>query len=186
MFQMEIKCASPFCLSLILIQVFADTFRWMQLPYENAPLYTWLMIVEFEGHIFCARTVNEARKRRFLILKTYQERESNKMIMIWLSFCKKQTNKTKEKSVCPKGFLLTLTTSDFFFYRYEANKCAFKVFTSWIATRRQDFKLMNCLDSISILSGPAQRKGLRRKQKRCTNTCSGARTSPCLCCFVLF
>ena len=45
---------------------------------------------------------------------------------------------------------------------------------------------MNCLDSISILSGPAQRKGLRRKQKRCANTCSGARTSPCLRCFVLF
>ena len=27
MFQMEIKSASPFCLSLILIQAFADTFR---------------------------------------------------------------------------------------------------------------------------------------------------------------
>ena len=27
MFQMEIICASPFCLSLILIQAFADTFR---------------------------------------------------------------------------------------------------------------------------------------------------------------
>ena len=72
------------------------------------------MMVEFEGRIFCARTVNEARKRRFLIKKTYQENEGNKMIIICLSFCKKQTNKTKEKSVCPKGFLLTLTTSDFF------------------------------------------------------------------------
>ena len=52
------------------------------------------------------------------------------------------------------------------FFQYEAKKCALKVFTSWIATRRQDFKLMNCLDFTSVLSGPAPRKGLRRKQKR--------------------
>ena len=114
MFRMEIKCTSPFYLSLILIQAFADTLRWTQLPYGNAPLYTWLMMVEFEGRIFCARTVNEARKRRFLIKKTYDENEGNKMIIIWLSFSKKQTNKKKEKRVCPKGFLLSLTTSDFF------------------------------------------------------------------------
>ena len=153
MFRMEIKCAGPFCLSLILIQAFADTLRWTQLPY--APLYTWLMMVEFEGRIFLRKTRKWSEETKILNKKTYQENEGNKMIIIWLSFCKKQTNKTKEKSVCPKGFLLTLTTSDFFFYRYEANKCALKVFTSWIATRRQDFRLMNCLDSISILSGPA-------------------------------
>ena len=52
------------------------------------------------------------------------------------------------------------------FFQYEAKKCALKVFTSWIATRRQDFKLMNCLDFTSVLSGHAPRKGLRRKQKR--------------------
>ena len=113
MFRMEIKCASPFCLSLILIQAFADTLRWTQLPY--APLYTWLMMVEFEGRIFLRKTRKWSEETKILNKKTYQENEGNKMIIIWLSFCKKQTNKTKEKSVCPKGFLLTLTTSDFFF-----------------------------------------------------------------------
>ena len=45
-------CSKWKCLSLILIQAFADTFRWTQLPYGNAPLYRWLMMVEFEGRIF--------------------------------------------------------------------------------------------------------------------------------------
>ena len=112
MFRMEIKCASPFCLSLILIQAFADTLRWTQLPY--APLYTWLMMVEFEGRIFLRKTRKWSEETKILNKKTNQENEGNKMIIIWLSFCKQQTNKTKEKSVCPKGFLLTLTTSDFF------------------------------------------------------------------------
>ena len=138
----------------------------------------------FEDRISLRKNHKWREERKILNLKKHIKKGS-KVIIIWLSFCKKQTNKTKEKSVCPKGFLLTLTTSDFFF-QYEANKCALKVFTSWIATRRQDFKLMNCLDFISILSWPAQRKRLRRKQKRCANTSSGASTSPCLCCFVLF
>ena len=46
----------------------------------------------------CTRTINKERKRRFLIWKTYQENEGNTA-----------TNKRKEKSVCPKGFLPTLT-----------------------------------------------------------------------------
>ena len=170
MFRMEIKCASPFCLSLILIQAFADTLRWTQLPY--APLYTWLMMVEFEGRIFLRKTRKWSEETKILNKKTYQENEGNKMIIIWLSFCKKTNKQNERKKRLSKRFFADLNNFWFFFYRYEANKCALKVFTSWIATRRQDFRLMNCLDSISILSGPAQRKGPRRKQKRCTNTCS--------------
>ena len=72
-------------------------------------------MVEFEGRIFLRKTRKWSEETKILNKKTHQENEGNKMIIIWLSFCKKQTNKTKEKSVCPKGFLLTLTTSDFFF-----------------------------------------------------------------------
>ena len=45
------------------------------------------------------------------------------MIIIWLSFSNKQTNKKKEKRVCPKGFLLSLTTSDFFFPVRDQQVC---------------------------------------------------------------
>ena len=62
-------------------------------------------MVEFEGLIFLRKNRKWSEETKILNLKkTYQENEGNKMIIIWLSFCKKQTIKTKEKSVCPKGF----------------------------------------------------------------------------------
>ena len=71
-------------------------------------------MVEFEGRIFLRKNRKWSEETKILNKKTYQENEGNEMIIIWFSFCKKQTNKPEEKSVCPKGFLLTLTTYDFF------------------------------------------------------------------------
>ena len=46
-----------------------------------------------------------------------QKNEGNKVIIIWLSFCKKQTDKqtkqTKEIGICPKVFFADVNTHRF-------------------------------------------------------------------------
>ena len=67
------------------------------------------------GPHFLRKNRKWSEETKILNLKKKRTKnEGNKMIIIWLSFSNKQTNKKKEKSVCPKGFLLSLTTSDFF------------------------------------------------------------------------
>ena len=57
-----------------------------------------------------------------------QENEGNKVIIIWLSFCKKQTDKqtkqTKEIGICPKVFFAGVNT-----HKFRAKERLFAVYS---------------------------------------------------------